>query len=375
MVANFTMYFAFYLLTPLLPLYLSEHFHSTKDMIGLVLSGYTITALVCRPFCGYLVDSFPRKRVLLACLFIYFVFFVGYLAAGTLLLFAIVRTLHGAPFGASTVSNNTVAIDVLPSSRRNEGIGFYGLSNNIATAIAPTIGIIIYKYNHDFDLLFWLAFMVAGIGFAVDATVKLPTRKPADNRRTLSWDRFFLVRGWRIGVNFIFFGFCYGVLSNYLAIYGKERLGITGGTGTYFMLLSLGLILSRLQGARSLREGHLAHNAIEGAIISTVGYTLFIASGNMVGYYLSALLIGLGNGHLWPAMLNMIISMAHHNERGTATSSLLTSWDLGQGIGILAGGVLAEYLGYRATFWTCVFVHIIGLAMLVGITARKRPET
>ena len=50
MVANFTMSFAFYLLTPLLPLYLSETFGSTKDMIGLVLSGYTITALIFRPF-------------------------------------------------------------------------------------------------------------------------------------------------------------------------------------------------------------------------------------------------------------------------------------------------------------------------------------
>ena len=41
MTANFTLFFAFYLLTPLLPLYLSEHFSATKDVIGLVLSGYT----------------------------------------------------------------------------------------------------------------------------------------------------------------------------------------------------------------------------------------------------------------------------------------------------------------------------------------------
>ena len=130
MVANFTMSFAFYLLTPLLPLYLSETFGSTKDMIGLVLSGYTITALLFRPFSGYIVDSFPRKKVLLVCLFLYFVIFGGYLLASTLLMFAIVRTLHGGPFGASTVANNTVAIDVVASSRRNEAIGYYGLSNN-----------------------------------------------------------------------------------------------------------------------------------------------------------------------------------------------------------------------------------------------------
>ena len=138
MTANFTLFFAFYLLTPLLPLYLSETFGATKDMIGLVLSGYTITALLFRPFSGYMVDSFPRKKVLMVCFGAFSIFFAGYLAASTLLLFTIVRTLHGGPFGASTVANSTVAIDVLPSSRRTEGIGYYGLSNNLAMAIAPT---------------------------------------------------------------------------------------------------------------------------------------------------------------------------------------------------------------------------------------------
>ena len=72
------------------------------------------------------------------------------------------------------------------------------------------------------------------------------------------------------------FGFCFGVLSNYLAIYGKEVMGITGGTGAYFMLCSVGLILSRLQGGRALRQGRVTHNAAEGICISLVGYTLFI---------------------------------------------------------------------------------------------------
>ena len=172
MTANFSMSFAFYLLTPLLPLYLSEDFNASKDVIGLVLSGYTLTALLVRPFSGFVVDSFPRKKVLLVSLFLYFLFFGTYLLASSLLLFALVRTLHGAPFGASTVANSTMAIDVLPSSRRSEGIGFYGISNNIATAIAPSVGIFVYRYVHDFDVLFWMAFVVAFLGFAVDATIK-----------------------------------------------------------------------------------------------------------------------------------------------------------------------------------------------------------
>ena len=377
MVANFTLFFAFYVLSPLLPLYLSEHFGATKDVIGLVLSGYTITALLLRPFSGYVVDAFPRKTVLMIAFGTFAIFFAGYLAASTLLLFTIVRTLHGGPFGALTVSNSTVAIDVLPSSRRTEGIGYYGLSNNLAMAIGPTVGIYLYKLTDSFDFLFWLAFIVACAGWLVDATVKIPKKETVGDKLKMSWDRFFLVRGWLLGLNMVAFGFSFGVLSNYLAIYGKEVMGITGGTGTYFMLCSVGLILSRLQGGRALRKGRLTHNAGEGMVISLVGYTIFIALpalGHLspltsylsplttLGYYGSALLIGLGNGHMWPAFQNMTINVASNNQRGTANSTILISWDIGMGLGILVGGVVSELLGYGAAFWTVVFVNAAGVS-------------
>ncbi len=299
----------------------------------------------------------------MVCFASFAIFFAGYLAAGTLLLFTIVRTLHGGPFGALTVANSTVAIDVLPSSRRNEGIGYYGLSNNLAMAIAPTFAIFVYTQTHNFELLFWLALAIATFGWIVDATVTVSSPIQGKSDRVLSLDRFFLARGWLLGVNMVFFGFCFGVMSNYLAIYGKQVLGITGGTGTWFMLCSIGLILSRLQGGKALRQGRLTHNASEGMIISLVGYTLFIASPNMFGYYSSALLIGLGNGHMWPAFQNMMISMAHHNERGTANSTILISWDVGMGLGILAGGAIAEHFGYATAFWTVTTMNAVGVAL------------
>ncbi|MBO4895545.1 MAG: MFS transporter [Prevotella sp.] len=368
MAANFMLFFAFYVLTPLLPLYLSEHFGATKDVIGLVLSGYTITALLFRPFSGYVVDSFPRKMVLMVSFGVFAIFFAGYLAASTLLMFTIVRTLHGGPFGALTVANSTVAIDVLPSSRRTEGIGYYGLSNNLAMAIAPTIGIFIYQLTNSFEVLFWLALIVATTGWLIDSTVKLAKKEIIREKSTLSLDRFFLTRGWLLGLNMVAFGFSFGVLSNYLAIYGKEVMGITGGTGTYFMLCSVGLILSRLQGSKALREGRVTHNAATGMVISLVGYTLFILMPTLaqslmfIGYYGSALLIGLGNGHMWPAFQNMTINVATNKQRGTANSTILISWDIGMGLGILVGGIVAELISYSAAFWTVVLVNGTGVA-------------
>ena len=339
MTANFSLFFAFYILTPLLPIYLSEHFGATKDVIGLVLSGYAVAALLFRPFSGYIVDSFNRKKVLVFFMLLSFIFYGFYLLAGTLALFAVVRTLHGGPFGASTVANSTVAIDVLPSSRRNEGIGYYGLSNNIATAIAPTVGIALYKYFGDFNVLFIVALLFALISVAVSASVKLPQRAPVADKKKISLDRFFLLRGWFIGVNMVCFALCYGVMS-------------------------------RLQGGKSLREGKLTRHAGIGILISTVGYTVFVISTHPVCFYATAILVGLGNGHMWPAFQNMIISVAHHNERGTANSTLLTSWDLGMGLGIVIGGVIAEYFGYSAAFWTVVAVHVIGVVMYFACTRK-----
>lgn len=65
MVGNFLLYFSFYILTPLLPIYLDAEFKADKDLIGLVLSGYIIAALLVRPFSGFIVDtqrSFPGYR-------------------------------------------------------------------------------------------------------------------------------------------------------------------------------------------------------------------------------------------------------------------------------------------------------------------------
>lgn len=374
MTTNFMLYFAFYLLTPLLPLYLSETFGATKDVIGIVLSGYTVAALIIRPFSGYVVDSFSRKKVLMLCLSTFFICFAGYIAASTILMFAICRTIHGGPFGAVTVANSTCAIDVLPASRRNEGIGLYGMSNNLAMAVAPSIGIYLHNAFNSYMALFWIAFVVAMASVIIGGTIKLPEKEIVRNKEKLSFDRFFLTRAWLLAINIAMFGFCWGVLSNYLAIYSKEILGITGGTGTYFAILSIGLFTSRLQGRKALRQGKLTQNAAEGMLLSLIGFIIFVAIPHPVTYYLSAALIGLGNGHLYPAFLNMFINVARHDQRGTANSSILTGWDLGFGIGCLLGGIVAEHFGYAASFWMVAIENALGVALFF-LASRKFFET
>lgn len=361
--ANFMIFFSFMLLTPLLPSYLSDTFGADKQTIGIVLSGYTLTALLIRALSGYIVDSFPRRTVLILSYALFALFFAGYIVAGSLVLFAIVRTLHGAPFGATTVSNSTVAIDVLHPSRRAEGIGYYGLSNNIATAISPTVALLLFGAYKSYDLLFWAAFITALIGLTSTLSVKLREREIVKNNQPLSLDRFILLKGWRQGAAMICYAFSYGVLATYIAIYGQEELGITGGTGLFFMLLAIGLILSRLVGGRKLRQGKVTQNASIGIAVSLVGYFVFAAVHNYWGYYGAALIIGLGNGHMFPAFQTMFINLAPNSQRGTANSTLLVSWDIGIGLGILVGGIVSEHIGYHAAFWTAWGVNLLGVSI------------
>lgn len=365
-IANFMIFFSFMLLTPLLPLYLKETFAADKQTIGLVLSGYTLLALLIRPFGGFFVDSFPRKKVLLICYGLFTIFFGGYLAAGSLLLFTLVRTLHGAPFGASTVANSTVAIDVLHPTRRAEGIGYYGLSNNIASAIAPALAIYLLNITHNYDLLFWLAFLTSAIGLGINATLKLNPRELIKDKPKISLDRFFLLKGWSEGLSMMCLSFSYGVTATYVAIYGKETLNISGGSAVFFMLLSAGLILSRLVGSRTLRQGKITQNASVGVLISLCGYLMFALLQNPIGYYGSAFIVGLGNGHMWPAYQTMFLNLAPHTQRGTANSSILISWDIGVGLGTLIGGAIAEHCGYQQAFIGSALVNLIGILIFFG---------
>jgi len=391
-IATFMLYFSFMLLMPLFPLYLRDTFGANKETIGIVLSGYTIAALFIRPISGYLVDTFPRKVILLIFYFLFAALSVGYLVATSITMFAIFRTLHGIPFGATTVAGTTMAVDVLHPTRRAEGIGYYGLSNNIATAISPTIAIWLLHFTNSYSLLFWLSIIISLIGVIICSTIHTPTGHHAEDNPavgtpkekavaatatptphryiTVLLGKLFLLRGWLLGASMVCFSMSYGVISTYVAIYAAEELDIKEGAGIFFFLLAGGLALSRLTGARGLRRGRIVHNASEGMLVSLVGYFLFAAVHHPIALYASALIIGLGNGHMYPAYQNMFINLATPNRRGTANSTLLTSWDTGLGLGVLFGGILAETVNYHASFWMMWIANLTGV-LLYFLLARQ----
>lgn len=360
MSANFLLFFSLHCLMPVLPIYLSEQLHAGKDIIGEVMGGFIVTALLIRPFSGYFVDSFPRKKVLLISYSAFALLNAGYITASAVVVFAIVRTLQGFAFGATSVSNSTVAIDVLPSCRRSEGIGYYGISNNLAMAVGPSVALVLYHHIPDIRIVFSVPLLSSAAGLACAACVKNPVRMTVKTRTPMSLDRFFLLKSIPEGLTLTTYAYSSTVLTTYLAIYSKQELGIYAGTGVFFLLLAGGLILSRLFTNKWVRKGYIVQNVKAGMVLVTAGFLLFVGLPYEFAFYASAIVIGLGYGTMCPSYQSMFINLAPNSRRGTANSSYLTSWDVGAGLGILSAGFIAQNSNYHTVYWICFGLCVVG---------------
>lgn len=374
--ANFMMCFAFYLLVPTLPFYLTDVFDASKSMIGIVLSCYTIAVLAVRPFSGFLADTFSRKPVYLVAYYLFVALFFGYLFAGTLTLLIIVRIAHGLAFGTVTTTGNTVVIDVMPASRRGEGLGYYGVVNNLAMSIGPMIGLFIAD-SGNYDLIFLSSIAAGIIGAAFATLAHVPHKKPNTSNAVVSVDRFFLVKGVRACIALLLLAVPYGMTTSFIPMYAKE-LGLTANTGLFFTVMAVGLIVSRIGSGKRVDRGLVTRVITQGIVIALLGViaeavlsqaVLLGAVFGYVVYYIAAFFVGFGYGTIFPAYNTLFINLAPNSRRATASATYLTGWDVGIGLGMWFGGRFAEKSGFAAVYFIDVLLVIVALIWFVLVAA------
>lgn len=366
--ANFLLYFGFWLLTPVLPFYLSEIFNASNATIGIVLSCYTISSLCIRPFSGYFLDTFARKPLYLMAYFIFTLIFAGYMIAGLLTLFIIFRIVHGISFGMVTVGGNTVVIDIMPSSRRGEGLGYYGLANNLAMSIGPMFGLFLHSGGASYTTIFSYSLGSCILGFIAATLVKTPYKPPV-KREPISLDRFILLKGLPAGFSLLLLSIPYGMTTNYVAMYAKQ-IGLTTETGFFFTLMAVGMAISRLFSGRLVDKGMITQVISAGLYLVCLCYFGLTACGWLIDwnstfttilFFLISLLLGIGFGTMFPAYNTLFVNLAPNSQRGTATSTYLTSWDVGLGIGMLSGGYIAEIASFRIAYLFGAILTVVSL--------------
>ena len=376
--ANFLTSFSFFLLVPTLPFYLVENFDVEPDMVGLVLSCYVIAVLCIRPFAGFVADVFPRKRVYSISYLFFALSFAGYLfVSSDIVAFILLRVLHGFAFGALNTTGNTLVIDIMPSSRRGEGLGYFGVTNNLAMAFGPMTGLFIIA-DGNYMLLFAIALIVAFTGCTLAMFVKVKQRQPIEKgERMFSLDRFLLLEGLPASLAFFMLAIPYGMTSSYIAIYAAD-VGIDNGVGCFFTIQGVGLIVSRLISGKRVDKGLITTTITYGIVIALVGVLgeAFLATacgyGMGVGYFvyfISAFLIGYGFGTIFPAFNTLFINMAPHSRRATANATYLTGWDVGIGAGMLLGGALSVN-GYSGSFAFAALLVMLAFVYFISFVAR-----
>jgi len=349
LVANFMLFFGFWLLIPVLPFYLSEVFQCSSSSIGLILCCYTVSALCMRPFSGYLLDTFARKPLYLLAYFVFTSMFLGYILAGTLAMFIALRIVHGLAFGTVTVGGNTLVIDIMPSSRRGEGLGYFGLTNNLAMSIGPMVGLFMHNSHCSFNTIFACALAASCIGICSASLVKTSYR-PAVKRPPISLDRFILIKGIPAGIVLLLISIPYGMTTNYVAMYAQQ-IGLKAETGFFFTWMAVGMAFSRILSGKWVDKGYITQAISTGFYLVVFCFFLLAFCSNIIAwspsvcswlFFLTALGLGIGFGIMFPAYNTLFVNLAPNNQRGTATSTYLTSWDVGIGIGMLTSGYIAH---------------------------------
>ncbi len=364
--ANFLLFFAFYLIMPILPFYLVEEFSAGRSMVGFILSCYTIACLCIRPFSGYLLDTFSRKPLYLLAYTVFTVIFGGYVVAGALAVFIGLRIVHGLAFGMVSVAGNTIVIDILPSARRGEGVGYYGLANNLAMSFGPMIGLFMHG-TCPYEVIFACSLGSGCLGILMASLVKTPRKAPVA-REPVSLDRFLLVKGIPAGIALLLLSIPYGITTTYVAMYADE-IGIETSTGLYFTCMAVGLAISRIFSGKQVDKGRITQVISMGMYLAFFCFVALYACEPMMErfprftseFFLAiALLQGVAFGTMFPAFNTLFVNLAPNNQRGTATSTYLTSWDVGIGIGLMLGG----YIGERWGSFSYAYLMGAGLTVL-----------
>ena len=200
-----------------------------------------------------------------------------------------------------------------------------------------------------YDIIFAIAFAATLVGLIAAALVKTPP-KPRTVREPLSFDRFILKRGIPAGISLLLMSVPYGMTTNYVALYA-EQMGLDINTGLFFTFMAVGMAISRIFSGRLVDSGRLTQLIAWGMYVVLLCFALLAAcrmimewsiTACIATFFSTALLLGVGFGTMFPAYNTLFVNLAPNSKRGTATSTYLTSWDVGIGIGMLVGGYIAE---------------------------------
>lgn len=364
--ANLLMAVAFYFMVPILPVFLSDRFAATESQIGLVLSFYTIAALLIRPFAGYALDAIGRYSIYVISLLLFSTIFFGYVWATSILFVLILRFIHGLTWGSMSSAGSTIAVDLVPLKRRGEGIGIFGLSMTIAMAIGPLIAIAITG-DSSYKRLFYSAAGFSFLGLVLALFVRIPKITPVKKKFKIT--SLIEKKALPVSLNVFLVSIPYGGIISFIALYGRS-IGIDS-SGLFFLLIAIGITISRVISGKSFDRFGPKRICILGLVLLIAGLFMLALNQSYFGYHLSALILGFGFGIIMATFQAIANHKIKADKRGAANSTYLTFFDSGIGFGMLLVGYLIQVMNYSGAFILCGIIEVLALIVFLFYTIPK----
>ena len=353
---NLFIFVNFHALLPTFPFFVT-YLGGDAVTIGLATALFSAASIISRPFLGWLTDTRGRRTMMLIGLVGMALIPMGYFASAGIAMAIVLRTVHGAFHAASSNAASTWVTDIVPRTRMGEGLGMYGLSMAISTAVAPALGLAVMNAL-GFPHLFSMA-ALAGL-LAIVLTLGIKNRNYRLSHEPLRWGQLFESMAIPASITQFLYMLAYGVVEVYVAIYATSH-GLPSG-GAYFIAIAIATVATRFLLGRAIDRYGEARLVYTGNAAAFAGILLLVLAHNAPCYILSALLLGYSFGAVQPSLQTMAMHAVAPERRGAASSTFYVAFDLGIAIGGFLAGVLIKWVGYDAMFLiVAVFCALSGL--------------
>ncbi|MEH7703746.1 MFS transporter [Bacillus toyonensis] len=352
----------FYLLVPTLPLFIKE-IGGNESQVGLMMGMFTIAAVVIRPIIGGMLDQYGRRSFIIFGLILFGLTMYSYNLASTIVLLAVLRVIHGGTWAVSTTAVGTAITDIIPDSRRGEGMGWYGMAMTIAMAIGPMIGLWVVQY-YSFHGLFLLATLLSFMAVILSLITKMPFTPQKEKGKIQLFEKSVL----SITVVVFFLSFAYGGITTFLPLFASS---INVNPGTFFLVYAIALTIVRPISGKLLDKYGEVSIILPALCITILAIVVLTMANGLTGIIIAATLYGMGFGSAQPALQAAMLTIVDPSKRGVANASFFTAFDLGIGLGAILLGFVSQMFGYRILFTASSVSAVIAL-LVFGMFVRQK---
>lgn len=372
--SNFFLFLTFYILLVTLPIYALQEFDSNASQAGLMTTVFLLSAIISRPLAGQWLERGSNKKVLVTALIIFAAASLLYFFPKSVTGFLIIRLLHGVGFGMATTAVGAIVADLIPSSRRGEGMGYFVMSTNLAMVLGPFVGLTAIQ-QWGAKTMFILSVVVAVGALITGLTVKLS--KPEEMKKQVivpafSLKNFIEPSAVSIAIVGSFLAIVYSALLSFVSVYANE-IHVSEVSSLFFVVYAIILLMSRPFTGKWLDQYGPNVIVFPSIILFAIGMFVLSQSAGAVTFLVSAGMIGLGWGTLFPTFQTIAIQNAAPRKRGLATATFLSIYDIGIAIGSFLVGLIAAKMDFSTLYFLSSFYILIGVVLYYFMQVRK-PE-